>query len=333
MLGFGVGLVQRPQVPPPLLDANLTGAPSLPAGLTHIRGSPAWDYDFASYATDVPRLTASGLLYEEARTNTFSYSRLNDAAIQSTSQTLGTSVLIDGSGGGLTVEVLAVGTESGVPYLDYRVSGSRTGTGTQFYDVVDEAETIGASANDPDTVSAWIKLVSGSIPPEINLTLFRHYRDAANALISSGQVLVSPDGSLRRYSNQSLAPATTTRIGNRGFYVRATETAANLDFTVRVGAIQHEQNTMVGSSPIVTTGSQAARAADRLNVGLANGSYDVLVERAGLDGVVAKAFVDAIASAGAGWDVPIDMAAPYLQRLRAWPVGALSAARKAALTA
>jgi len=314
----------------PVVDHFFAGAAALGAGLSFSRGSQAWDYGFNAYANDVPRLTASGLLYEEARTNTVSYSRLSDAVVQSTPQTLGTSVLIDGSGDGLTVEVAAVGTEDGVPYIDYRVSGSRTGTGNRFYDVIDEAEVAGVAHNDQDVVTAWIKLVSGIIPADINLRLYRHYRDAANALVATGDALISPDGSLRRYSMLATAPATTAKIVNRGLYVRAADTAAAVDFTIRVGAIQHER-AAVASSPIVTAGTQVARAADTLTVSLEDGHYDVLVERADLDGAVTKAFVDVTASSGAGWGVPVDMDRPYLRRLRAWQRGILTSYQQTAL--
>jgi len=314
----------------PVVDHAFAGAAALGAGLSFSRGSQAWDYGFNAYANDVPRLTASGLLYEEARTNTVLYSRLSDAVVQSTPQTLGTSVLIDGSGDGLTVAVAAVGTESGVPFLDYRISGSRTGVGAQFYDINETLELSPVSPGDPDTLTAWLKVVAGSVPAEATVQFYRHYRDAANALVVAHSQALVVDGSLVRYASQHSAPATTSKIVNRGFFVRVEDTAAAVDFTIRVGAIQHER-AAVASSPIVTAGSQVTRAADTLTVSLEDGHYDVLVERADLDGAVTKAFVDVTASSGAGWGVPVDMDRPYLRRLRVWRSGILTSYQQTAL--
>ena len=211
-----------------------------------------------------------GLLHEsELRVNLFTYNKLNDAALQSTSQTLGSNVLIEGSAQGITAEVVATGLENGTPYLDWQISGTENGTGTAFIDIVD-TNSVAAAPGDQATVSGYFKLVSGSIPADNYVQLYFHWKDAANVLLSSPGLHIGSDigGSLERFHFTATAPATTTQIVNKGLYVRV-PSGATVDFTIRVGLPQAEL-AATPSSPMLTTGSTATRAAETLTIPAAN---------------------------------------------------------------
>ena len=238
-----------------------------------------------------------GLLHEsEARTNLFTYNRLNDAALQSTSQTLGSNVLIEGSAQGITAEVVATGLENGTPYLDWQISGTENGTGTAFIDIVDTSSAA-AAPGDQATVSGYFKLVSGSIPADNYVQLYLHWKDAANVLLSSPGLHIGSDigGSLERFHFTATAPATTTQIVNKGLYVRV-PSGATVDFTIRVALMQVEL-AATPSSPILTTGSAVTRAADVLTIPSANLPWSSSAVSIQMDGRVTYADEDSFSTA------------------------------------
>lgn len=66
-------LLSGAALPAPSLDLDFLQG-TIPSGVTFTRASSAWTFDgttLAAYATNAPRLTGSGLLIEEARTNLF----------------------------------------------------------------------------------------------------------------------------------------------------------------------------------------------------------------------------------------------------------------------
>lgn len=269
---------------------------------THTRSSSATYNDangnFVTMGSNVPRVghhvwdgsryVDRGLLMEGQRVNQFTYSVLSDAALQSMSQTLGTSVFIDGSGGGVTAEVIAVGEENGIPYLDWKLSGTNVSGGSLFFDIYDGSD-VPSSEGDKDTVSAYLKLIESNIAP-YSLQIYRHYRDANGNMVSPAGLSLfnSLTNTLERYTSTTTAPAGTAKVVNKGVF--ASVSAGNaVDFTIRVGLPQFEENS-VATSPIKTSGSPATRAPDLLTMtnlsGLDNGFWVVLPKFAlnGVDG-------------------------------------------------
>jgi len=150
--------------------------------------------------------------------------------------------------------VSAVGTESGVPYVDIRVLGlsSSTSYAIQF------DNTISGTKGDAWAVSGWTKLVSGSLS---------NISSVALAVVpSSGTTITgthTPGGTLTRRSATGTLSATATLTPQLTLTV---SNASQIDATIRIGAPQLEQAAAVTSVILPPAASPAAttRDADKL---------------------------------------------------------------------
>lgn len=224
-----------------------------------------------SHVYDGSTWVNEGLRFEEAGTNLFTYSVLSEAALQSTAQTLGSNVTIDAGANGITAEVVATGVENGIPYLDWDISGTNGGS-TVFIDLSDSAR-VSAAQGDTYTISAYLRLLSGSIASANVVQLFCHFRSAGETLLESptSEIGTQIDGTLTRFSAALTAShVDTANIGDKGLYLRISG-GATVGFRLRVGLPQVEE-TGQPTSPIPTTGAQADRTLD--TVSLDSFSYD-----------------------------------------------------------
>lgn len=312
--------------PPLVYDYDFTAISSLPSGLTYSRDSQAWGYDFQVYASNVPRLTATGLLYEDARTNLITDSQNIDAD---------------------TTDWLAFNTVA----MTQNAAAAPDGTNTaERYGCVDTGGTasvtvrqdVTLTANDNHTASIYAKA------DQTNWTAiqWRDYDETATAYFDLENGIVGATSNVESASIESIGngwyrvsavyQSTTDLAGNARFYLADGNSDLNIDLDGSTSILVWQAQVEIGSepgSPIVTGAASVTRATGLLNIDLANGTYDVLIERADLNGVATKAFVDVTTAGGAGWDVPIDMTKPYLRNVRVWPDGYLSAGQKAALVA
>ncbi len=220
---------------------------------------------------DPDTLEPLGILIEEERTNLFTYNKLNDAALQSTDQMLG-DVSINGSQAGVTAEVVATGTENGLPYIDWHIYGTNSSGGVYFFNITD-TNTVNISAGYNLTVSAYLKLVAGSTSGT-TIRLYQHYRDGSNALLSSTTLDVTPSitSNLTRFFNPSTAPTSSATLQHKGIYVRMAN-GATADITLRVAGLQVEEGEFA-TSYIPTSGSAVTRAADSLTIPTSGGWYN-----------------------------------------------------------
>ncbi|MEP4710359.1 hypothetical protein [Pseudophaeobacter sp.] len=214
------------------------------------------------------KLVPAGQLVESAtRTQEFSYSKLDDASLGSTFQTLGSDVTIQGGSTDIVTEVVATGTENGIPYIDWSISGTNNAGTTQFYNITDNRQLV-TSPGDTYTISAYLKLISGSLGASTGtVQLYGHYRDAGNALIGQANRDVTSDitGDFQRLSGGGqAAPAGTTNIAAKGLFVRVPD-GNSINIVLRIGLPQVESGG-VSTSPIVSTGSPISVAAESLQI-------------------------------------------------------------------
>lgn len=297
-IAIGVPSTEAASFPVPSFDASFPTASSLKSGLTYTRASQAWDYTLANYAVDAPRLTSSGLLYEEARTN----------------KVVNNTTLTNAAGSG----VAAIFTGS--------IADPFSGTdATRMAFDRDASDFIGRLALDTKPsgdvkVSFWARVQASSGDYAITL-------DSSDG--SSEDIKGQLDGGAWV---RVLSGALPVGAGGSG-WIDFTDFTAGTTLDLDVFRVNVEETSGPASSPIVTAGTAVTRATGLLNVALADDDYDILIERATVAGVVTKAFADVTTSGGNGYDVPIDMTQPYLTRIRVWDDNELSAAQKTALTA
>jgi hypothetical protein len=248
-------------------------------------------------------LAPLGFLIEEQRTNSLRNNTMQGAAVG-----------VIGSGGalptnwffsvatttGLTREVVAVGTEDGISYVDLKLSGTASGAGSVSF-LFEAATQVVASQNQVWTGAIYRKLVAGSFAGlnASSAALFVNSYTAAGAFdaasTSTARSEATPTSAALRTQRATLtgtlSSATTARV-NLGIYLTIADGAA-IDITLRIGLPQLELGAF-DTSPILTTGAAATRLADVASItgtnfsSFWNASEGTIVARAlrGVDSVV-----------------------------------------------
>ncbi len=253
----------------PALDLSFLGG--LPSGVTFTRASAGWHFNSAGTLTqassDVPRcdhdpntLAPNGLWLEEQRTN----SVRNAAAAGATVGTLGSGGALPTNwiatgGSGVTISVAAVGTEKGMAYVDVRFQASSaavTSASLRF-----ESNTGIAAANGQSwTTGFYSRQSAGSLS---GITAFQAATAGMNGggtdMESSASAFTPSSAWQRPYCVRALNNATTAYLSPR--FNMTFNSGAAFDVTLRFAAPQAEQGEFP-TSPIVTAGATATRAAD-----------------------------------------------------------------------
>lgn len=222
--------------------------------------------DIEEVAVNVPRLTFDpvtkeclGLLIEGSSTNYVTNSTATGAVVPGT---LPNGWADSGGTVGLSYQVVSVGTESGIPYIDYRIFGTCTTSGFRYIGFV---SGFALANNTRLSQSIYAKTIAGS------LTNINNIRIGTNANVSGVYAaaytyLFSPSATLplisQRYSQDFLVTGTPTVTD--GFFYFAIDCALGaIDYTVRIGYPQVEASAGgVATSVIRTTTAAASRSID-----------------------------------------------------------------------
>lgn len=208
---------------------------------------PRFDYDPITH-------TARGILIEESRTNLIAHSEATGAVAGSPGtfpSGWGWSQMTPG----LTGEILGSGTENGLTYVDFRISGTNTGANRPLIRFGSFTTTTGAIY----TTSFYFKCLSGSCPN------FQAYAGGTNGWSLSGATPnTAPTTTLERYSFRGNA---VTTGGSSNFpwidILTSNTTGITYDFSFRIAAPQVEKGTF-STSYIPTGGSAVVRQPDNL---------------------------------------------------------------------
>lgn len=242
-------------------------AAGVPSGWTYSRASNATYFSSTGVLTvasaDVARvdydpdgLAFRGLLCEPSRVNSIRNNTMT-SAVAGTPGTNPSTWSVTGAGGNVTSrEIVAVGTDDGISYIDYRYITS--GAATIDFSVA-AGYTTSASTGEQWTLSCFAKLQAGSLTNVSNQTLL--ITDNSG---NSNSVFTPTSAALRtqRYSHTRTLTTTSTISP----LVRITTSGA-ADFTLRIGLPQLELGAFA-TSPITTASTTVTRAADRLTYDL-----------------------------------------------------------------
>lgn len=224
----------------------------------------------ASVSADVPRFDCSpttlaclGLLVEETRTNSVRNNTMQ-GAVAGAPGTLPTNWSYSGVAG-VSRELIGVGSENGIDYLDIRFYGTPSASGGCFLHI-ETSSGITASPSEAWSHSYYARLVNGSwsnvltgsntgfaLTPRNSggLTLagssFINYQATSSALIG------------QRVSASVTTPANTAYV--QPWFRFGVTSGSAIDFTLRIGLPQTEKGSGA-TSVIKTTGAAVTRNAD-----------------------------------------------------------------------
>jgi hypothetical protein len=220
---------------------------------------PRFDYNPST-------LVAQGLLIEEQRTNSLRNNTMV-GAVAGTPGTAPTNWSVSASG--LTQEIVAIGTENGITYIDLKLSG--TATSNNIIVSFDTTTGIAALNGQTWTESIYIKQVA-AVANANSYALRMSMRDAGGAGLAQFDVIIVPTTTLTRYTNTAILNNAST-----AFLVpqlRLGLTIGNsYDFTLRIGLPQLEQGAFA-TSVIPTTTAATTRSADIASIGTLSPWYN-----------------------------------------------------------
>jgi hypothetical protein len=215
---------------------------------------PRFDYEPGT-------LAPLGLLIEEQRTNSLRNNTMQ-GAVAGTPGTAPTNWVVPGPINGLTQEIVAIGAENGVTYIDVKFSGTTSAASSHAISF-EAANQIAAASGQAWNRSAWFKIVAGSTANLTALNFNLQGRNAANsAFTETFAIDIAPSltSTLTRItSTATFADANTAFARSQIQYFYNSGVAVNI--TIRIGLPQLELGAFA-TSVIPTTTTALTRAAD-----------------------------------------------------------------------
>ena len=255
----------------PSLMIDFVNRSTLDSRVTFTRASTATYFDssgvITTAAANVPRfdynpstLQPRGLLIEEQRTNSIRNNTMQ-GAVAGTPGTLPTNWVALATAGGITREIVGIGTVDGISYIDIRYSGTTTDANSVNL-AFDGNSAIAASSGQTWTSSSYLTVVGGNFTNITSAVVRVTERTGAGGFVGTTEVsFSSASGSLRqnRFSVARTLGATAGAVQGNIFLNIASGVA--IDITLRIGLPQLEQGAFA-TSVIPTTTTALTRNAD-----------------------------------------------------------------------
>lgn len=188
----------------PTLNLNFAQSKILDPRITFTRTSTATyvdedgfiktaDSDVARFDHDPVTGESLGLLIEELRTNDIRNNTMQGAVV-GTPGTPPTYWSLGTTSGGITREIVGVGIEDGISYVDIRWSGTVTTNPIAYWSFNPESDNslFPGTRTSRYTFSNYIKVVNGTIPTQSNFIMVYYNMNASFQNLQQYQVLSIP---------------------------------------------------------------------------------------------------------------------------------------------
>jgi hypothetical protein len=210
------------------------------------------------FGANVPRTTNLGTKIEEARTNSIRNNTMQGAVV-GTPGTLPTNWVINNNSG-LTPQIVGLGTQNGINYIDIRWSGTTNNTQVQFS--FDSA--IAATTSQAWGASIFLAQPAGALTNVSNVTISFNEQNSGSYLRSQfSSNITSIPTSLNASSRYGYVLTTGATSTNQilPLFEFTVANASLVDVTFRFGMPGFELGTSV-TTPIATTSAAVTRNAD-----------------------------------------------------------------------
>lgn len=228
-------------------------------GMTTVRATGAYGDDAAgnwsNFAINVPVITNRGLRGHGTRINSIRNNSMQ-GVVPGTPGTPPTNWSFAAGASALSSQIVAVGTENGIDYIDLRIFGTAAASGTPTIFLENVPPGIVAAAGQTWTMSGFITLTNnGGTAPSAHSHSFREYQSTTFLGNVTGGFVTFPAGGtplgkartavaavVANASTDNIRPSISINVGNGFTY----------DFTLRIGWPQCELGG-TPTSPIRTT--------------------------------------------------------------------------------
>jgi hypothetical protein len=252
----------------PTFDLNLTVGSALPAGVTFSRAAVSNGFAggvLTAFASGQPAMCDNGWLLQPASNNQVRNPRA-EGAVVGTPGTLPTNWTKTNSTG-LAWNVIGIGTDSGMPYIDVQLVGTPTNTVANWINFEPSPGAVIAAPGDYWCGSVYAKIVAGSTTNLSSYYAVLSANPAGNQYGSRQPNATDPLWRQRSCPIISALPSNVTSVGI-GFRVMIAATGVAVNCTFRLACPQLERNSVVIPSSVMlppagTPGVSSRGAADQ----------------------------------------------------------------------
>lgn len=193
-------------------------------------------------------------------------------------------------GNGLTSQVVGLGVENGLNYIDINYNGVATFNSVQAQ--FDTNTSINAVIAQTWSLSVYMKIISSTLPPNSYRIQINEF-SSAGSYLTGGQLVISPTTAIQRFSQTRTNTSATCAFVNSYYFFTLT-VGNSYNFTIRIYAPQLEQGAYP-TSYVPTTTSATTRNQDVIS---RSGISDLIGQTEGVMFIESSALFNDLTSRG-----------------------------------